>query len=1143
MAKADDEYKKALKNVENLIKKQEQAKKSVESLKDSWSAISSELFKIDGAAFFKEVPKSRKELEQIGKNITEMRDEFDKLGDSASQAINQSKNINAFKDGITTAFLKAQDSMNAYSTAYKNSLTEQLGKIQQQRGELSHIVKSEQDLERILKDRSNLTAEQIKELEHFEDFFKTRDKYELAQEEYNKLANKALKEQGIDAGVLASLDEKAIQNVVEKIAKGQDLNEILKESTIEEKKFIKELAAGDEELQATIESMIKLESGIANASASAKEMSRSFDMSKAIDSLTKNLRTKLLGSITQFDDTLNDVQKRTSINMDENSQAFSRLTVKAAEFGVSVEQAGELMANMSNELNTTDFNVLSKAAEDFMAIEGATGAASGDITTIAGEMMRMGASSAQVKESMGEADKLARQFGVSSAKVINGISKNIKKMREMGFTGGEKSLIKMAATAERLKMNMDETFDMAKRARSIEGALDMAAELQLAGGSFSNINPMDLLSAARKGPEELQKILTKMGSDIGKFDEKTGQFQFDPVDVDRLQMVSEATGQSMESLQNMIKTNAEDAKKIDPFKGMLDNLDAADQELTKSGLSQMLKVGEGGKIELDASSDMAKRMGIDSLEELQSMSGEQLKEKMNADQKTLEEQNKKNQSMSKSLDNLMNSLASLATIFQPVIEVLTTFIQGVTSAFQWVYGFLDKLGWFGTIMKWAIPALLLFGTSFGSSVMTFVKDGMSKMAGGLKSMLPGKGGGGTTDLASGAKGPAEGVNGGLKGLADGLKSMGKDFGDVMKGILAVAAAGPAFLLFVPALPGLLVLGLIGSMAKAVTAGFEAIAAGLTKMGQDSSVFKGILATGLAGIALLAFTPAIPGILAMALVGAMAPLVTAGFSAVSNGLGMMGQNFGNILKGSLAIALVGLAIIPFVLAANIMSGVDWVSVLAGVGVMALVVLGLMGIGLLMAGPQMLLLLLGVGTLIMVGASLLIAAGGLLLAANAFQSLGAVDWGAFSQMGAALGAVVPGMLGFSLAAMLFANPISLLGLIFMTSALGGLVSVMAPLAESLTLGADSLDKFASGLEKLGEAANKLSVEKLEQLKELSESLAGASAGGALASAMANAANAIGGGGKGGDGEVRKIEVNVKLNGRELQNFIVKDTAIIK
>jgi hypothetical protein len=147
-----------------------------------------------------------------------------------------------------------------------------------------------------------------------------------------------------------------------------------------------------------------------------------------------------------------------------------------------------------------------------------------------------------------------------------------------------------------------------------------------------------------------------------------------------------------------------------------------------------------------------------------------------------------------------------------------------------------------------------------------------------------------------------------------------------------------------------------------------------------------------------------------------------------------------------------------------------------------------------------------------------------------------------MGDALLSVVPGLFAFSFAAMMFINPLALLGIIFMTWALTSLAAIMGPLAQSLTIGADSLDRFASGLDKLSAAADALSLDKLEKLKELSDSMAGASAGGAIMSAMANMAN-MGKGGGGGDGEVRKIEVNVKMNGRDMQNFIVKDTAIIK
>jgi hypothetical protein len=93
----------------------------------------------------------------------------------------------------------------------------------------------------------------------------------------------------------------------------------------------------------------------------------------------------------------------------------------------------------------------------------------------------------------------------------------------------------------------------------------------------------------------------------------------------------------------------------------------------------------------------------------------------------------------------------------------------------------------------------------------------------------------------------------------------------------------------------------------------------------------------------------------------------------------------------------------------------------------------------------------------------------------------------------------------------------------------------------LGSNSLINFAIGLERLSAAADTLSEEKLAKLQKISEAMAKASAAGNVAGVMASNAEAAGGGG--GAGGVRKIEVDVKLNGRELQNYIVKDTAIAK
>jgi len=295
------------------------------------------------------------------------------------------------------------------------------------------------------------------------------------------------------------------------------------------------------------------------------------------------------------------------------------------------------------------------------------------------------------------------------------------------------------------------------------------------------------------------------------------------------------------------------------------------------------------------------------------------------------------------------------------------------------------------------------------------------------------------------------------------------------------------------------------------------------------------------------------------------------------------------------------LIPFAFAAHMMVGVDWLSVLAGIGILALITLGLIAMGVMMTGPQLLFMLYAVGILILIGVALLVfglamqqfalgsammqemdfsflaslglnlmlAAPGLILGGLALmmaapalligsfgllaiglavQTLSGVDWDAFSQIGSALLSIVPGLLGFSLAGLMFVNPITLLGMLLMIGNLGMLAAVMIPLSESLLNGADGLDRFTDGLVKLQAAANSLDLEKLESLKSLSFSMALAGLGGGIlgdqidkiAEALTKLTNAGSGGGKGGGAQ--KIQIDLKLNGRDLQSIIVDDTEIV-
>lgn len=1124
----DKAYKAALKQIDDMLKKQQALGKSTEALSNSWKSIASEIFKMDGAEFFKNIEKSPDQLAAMGEEVQNLQDSFKSLGDNFTKSLTDDKKFQSTKDKlmqIGKGYQDFSDSIAATSKNNSNLIYKDLS------DNLKNILENEKDIEKILKESGKLNKEEVENLKKIQEFQKLEEKFEKEKLEFQKKLNielEALKESNKEISLLS---DEAVSNVMSQIAAGKDLNEILASANDEERKFLALISETPEKLKEISKGMSQAASGVEQIKKQAGEMNKTFSLSQsglaALKSMASGLGSIIkrdwVGSMTKFDDVLNNIQKETSINMDLNKTGFAELQTEVAQFGVSVEQAGKMMADMSKELNTTNFSVLSNAAKDFAAIEGATGAASGDITNIAGELMRMGESSGQVKDFMEGADQEARKFGVSSSKILGSISKNMSKMRKMGFIGGEESLKKMSIQAERLHLNVDSIFDMAEHARSIEGAMEMASELQLAGGSFSNINPMDLLAAARKGPAELQKILTKMGSDIGKFNEK-GEYEFDPIDADRLKIAADAAHVPVEEFQKMISQNAIDSAKLNPFQGTLDGIQEADKDLAKSTLSDMLKRGKDGTISVDVDNDMAKKMGITELAQITPEIMQKILEGKKGDAKTLEEQNKRNQSLKQSFDNFINSLMSIFSFFQPALEVLTEIMQGVTSVFTTVMGFLP--GW----SKALLGGLIIFGTMFSTSVGAFVTQGIGGFIKGVgsfaksaldltKQVLTGGG----KEAMGGLMNKIKGKFTGPQGATEAGLNKGGEIAN-QKGMTPQAGAG--------------IKGFFTGLSEGIQSFGKVKAADLIKFAASLLIIGG---------AIIGFG------MAMAQVGGEAGAAQMVTAAVSLGL-LMGAIFilskiagqvdmGGVLKGALAMLVVGASILPFAFAAQMLTDVDWMSVLAGIGVLGLVVLGLMGLGALMAGPQIVFLLIGVGILIAVGAALLIAAAGLLLAAQAFQQLGAVDWGAFSGMGDALLSVVPGLLAFSFAAMMFMNPLTLLGIIFMVGALASLVSVMAPLAQSLTIGADSLDRFASGLEKLSAAADALSLEKLEKLKELSDAMANASAGGGVMAAMANMANSSGGGAGGGDGEVRKIEVNVKMNGRELQNYIVKDTAIVK
>lgn len=869
------------------------------------------------------------------------------------------------------------------------------------------------------------------------------------------------------------------------------------------------------------------------------------DLAKGFAAVGSNISKKVLASVIDFDKTIKKAQIDSGINFTENTTQMAMLTSETAKFGMSTQETVELMGSLGSELRTANFDVLSGAAQDLAAMQKATGLTAQDTAKLAKEFMLFGQSSKDVADYSADVMNQARIYGVSGKEIMGDIAANLSKMRTMGFVGGEQSLARMALEAKRLGMSIDDVFNVAKKARSIEGAMEMAAELQLAGGSFAQIDPMQLLSAARKGPEEMQKILAQMGSDVGAWNEETGKYEFDPIDSDRLQMVADSTGMSMDSLTNMIAKNAEDVKKADLFGGFGASLDGLTEE-QKAFIMNATKIGEGGELEL-----AAEVSGVSDIKDLAKMSQESIVEAMKVEadkKKSLEEQAQQNMSFTESFDALKNSFMNIFAVFQPALQFIADALNKFNSWLPgWGKGLIAGFIGVGAIIFSSARAIMQ-GINMAKGFQIGMQGGsfFGNLKSSLKSALPfGKGAAGGT-------------------------------GGAMQSIQGTANQG----------------GAVGGASAGTGAGLMGLAEGLKAMG-NTSVFKGILAMALLGPALILFLPAIPGLLALAGLGLLAVPMLAAFNALSQGMSIMGNNLVNIAKGALAMGVLSLGLAAFAGAAYIMSQVDWLNVLAGVGVASLVVLGLIGLGLLLAGPQIILLAIGIGALIAAGLALLIAAGTLALAGmlltlavEPLEKIVEIDWTGlggfaaaisafglgtvFAAVGLFAGAVAlaasapllamsveplariaqtdwsglagfanglfllgPAMLAFAISGLLLFNPLMLLGMFTMFGALGALGSIMQTLGPNLEQGASGIERMAEGVIKLEQAVSNLDTDKLSSLRNLAFSFAVGGGGmGKMVAALS------GGGGEGGSERKVVHVVQLQLDGKMLKEIELRD-----
>lgn len=147
----------------------------------------------------------------------------------------------------------------------------------------------------------------------------------------------------------------------------------------------------------------------------------------------------------------------------------------------------------------------------------------------------------------------AAKMGLNMQKASADFAHNMDMVNKYSFKNGVDGISKMTLLSEQLKFNMENMTALFDKTSTIEGSIDVAAQMQMLGGTYATQfgNPMRLLYNSLNNVEELTQTVIDTVVSKGKFNEKTGTVEINNVDRAFIKEMSKQIGVSQEDLFNM----------------------------------------------------------------------------------------------------------------------------------------------------------------------------------------------------------------------------------------------------------------------------------------------------------------------------------------------------------------------------------------------------------------------------------------------------------------------------------------------------------------------------------------------------------------------------------------------------------------
>ena len=119
---------------------------------------------------------------------------------------------------------------------------------------------------------------------------------------------------------------------------------------------------------------------------------------------------------------------------------------------------------------------------------------------------------------------VATKMGLNANQAVNIMNKNLSMANKYSFKDGVNGFQRMALLSQQLRMNMESVGAVIEKSSSLEGAIDMAASMQVLGGSYAAQfgNPLQVLYESLNDAEGMAERIRNTFADKANFNYKTG---------------------------------------------------------------------------------------------------------------------------------------------------------------------------------------------------------------------------------------------------------------------------------------------------------------------------------------------------------------------------------------------------------------------------------------------------------------------------------------------------------------------------------------------------------------------------------------------------------------------------------------------